>query len=1316
MKTFEDFTGKYQLAKTLKFGLEPIGETLDNIVKHGFLEQDQHRAESYLEVKKIIDKYHKYFIASTLHDCKLLLTDNNSKDSLEEYYYYYHLGNKTEAQKKEFVLIQSKLRKQIVECLTKDDRFKRIDKKELIKEDLLSFIEDDREAVLVKEFADFTTYFTGFHENRKNMYSDEEKSTAIAYRLIHENLPRFIDNITVFEKAVAVPEIAAQLATLYSDLELYLNVSSIAQIFTLPYFSDTLTQTQIEVYNAVIGGKTEKGAKVKVKGLNEYINLYNQKQSDKRNRLPKLKPLYKQILSDREAVSWLPEAFKNDDQVLENIEKCYQELRNSVFEKKGEGEHSLKQLLYDLSQYDLSKVYIKNDQQLTDISQRMFGSWGVIEKAIAHDYGVNNPMKANDKYEKYEEKKTKYIKSQSSFSIQYINNCLDQLLGDDSKHVEDYFAELGAINTKTEQKENLFAQIANAYTDVKDLLNTAYPEKKSLIQDKENVAKIKTLLDAIKNLQHFVKPLLGDGTEPEKDERFYGEFTPLWDDLNQMTALYNKVRNYMTQKPYSKEKIKLFFENKGQFMGGWVDSQTEKSDNGTQAGSYLFRSLNSIGEYDYYLGVSSDSKLFRKKNGAKGKFEILDYYQIKSKSVYGSCYAGEEGFDKDKEILSKCIKEFVSQIQDNKIRLSISDDFSKLKAVDSSKGITPKALIDVLKDKYIGQLLLLLNDPTFSNENTRVIELLRQTILNLKRIPKAASYNDKTFVLFTEVQDVIEELCEEKVFGYFPIHDDEISLAMARDKKPLLLFKITNKDLSYADTFSKGLRKNRGTENLHTLYMKALLSDDQSVLDIGTGAIYYRKATVGLKKEPTHVRNLPINNKNILNEKKQSQFTYDLIKDRRYTYDSFKLHLSVDLNYNSPKKYNITPEVNEYLKESTDTHIIGIDRGERHLLYLSVIDTKGNIKEQYSLNEIVNEYNGNTYKTDYHSLLDAKEDKRNEARKSWQSIENIKELKEGYLSQVVHKITTLMVKYKAIVVLEDLNFGFMRGRQKVEKQVYQKFEKMLIDKLNYLVDKKLTPTEAGGLLKAYQLTSKFESFQKLGKQSGFLFYIPAWNTSKIDPVTGFVNLFDTHYESVDKAKAFFSKFDAVRYNTEKGFFEFSFDYTNFTQKAEGTKTKWMICTFGNRVETFRNPDKNSEWDNKEVCLTDEFKALFMSFGIDGNSNLKEAIANQDSKEFFAKLYRLLKLTLQMRNSKTGTDIDYLVSPVPDNKGNFYDSRICDDSLPANADANGAYNIARKGLWAIRQIKKAVDLKKVKLAISNKEWLHFAQTKPYLEED
>lgn len=44
----------------------------------------------------------------------------------------------------------------------------------------------------------------------------------------------------------------------------------------------------------------------------------------------------------------------------------------------------------------------------------------------------------------------------------------------------------------------------------------------------------------------------------------------------------------------------------------------------------------------------------------------------------------------------------------------------------------------------------------------------------------------------------------------------------------------------------------------------------------------------------------------------------------------------------------------------------------------------------------------------------------------------------------------------------------------------------------------------------------------------------------------------------------------------------------------------------------------------------------------------------------------------------------------------------------HADANGAYNIARKGLWVIEQIKHADDLTKIKLAISNKEWMRYAQ--------
>ena len=292
----------------------------------------------------------------------------------------------------------------------------------------------------------------------------------------------------------------------------------------------------------------------------------------------------------------------------------------------------------------------------------------------------------------------------------------------------------------------------------------------------------------------------------------------------------------------------------------------------------------------------------------------------------------------------------------------------------------------------------------------------------------------------------------------------------------------------------------------------------------------------------------------------------------------------------------------------------------------------------------------------------------------------------------------------------------MRGRQKIERQVYEKFEKMLIDKLNCYVDKQKDADEIGGILHPLQLTNKFESFRKLGKQSGWLFYIPAWNTSKIDPVTGFVNMLpDVKYENIDKARCFFYKFDIIRYNKEKDWFELIFDYDNFTEKAKDTQTKWTLCTYGTRIRTFRNPAKNNQWDSEEIVLTDEFKKVFAEAGIDINGNLKEAICSLTEKKHLEPLMHLMKLLLQMRNSKTGTEIDYLLSPVADENGNFYDSRNNVSTLPKDADANGAYNIARKGLWAIRKIRSTPKGEKLNLAISNREWLQFAQQKPYLDE-
>lgn len=1290
MTQLKRFTRVYPISKTLRFELKPIGKTLDFIKGSGLLEQDKHRAESYVKVKEIIDKYHKSFIDSVLDEFSLGRNSQGEKNSLEEFYFYYMNKSKDEAHKLNFEAIQKNLRKQIAESFTKRDKFNRIYKQELIKEDLVNFVTEEKDRALINEFRDFTTYFTGFHENRKNMYSSDDKSTAIAYRLIHENLPKFIDNMSVFDKIAASP-VAEQFAELYANFKECLNVSEIAEMFKLEYFNKVLTQKQIDIYNAILGGKVLDDG-TKIKGLNEYINLYNQQQKEKSNRLPKLRPLFKQILSDRNAISWLPERFSSDDETLEAIQKAYQELDEQVFNRKKGGEHSLKELLQMLDDYNLDKIYLRNDSQITDISNKVFGQYGIISKALLEKLKLENPKKSKKETdEAYEERLNKKLKSQGSISIAQINESVQNMGIEIQCPIQKYFATIGVINTEAMSEENIFNQIEMAYAEVKDLLNTPYPPSKNLAQDNVNVEKIKHLLDTIKALQHFVKPLLGDGTESEKDEKFYGEFTTLWEELDKITPLYNMVRNHITRKPYSTEKIKLNFEN-STLMDGW-DLNKE------QANTTVILRKDGL----YYLAIMN-----KKHNRV---------FDVENLPTNGECYEKMEYklFDDLAKMIPKC----TTQLNDVKFHfLTHETPYVIKKNVFNSEFVITKEEFELNNLLYNGkkkfQIDYLRQTGDFDGYKDALNKWIHFCLRFLSQYKSTMIYDITPFQVESKINSYnsVGEFYSEINLYLYNISFRNVSadyIDSLVEEGKIYLFQIYNKDFS---PFSKG------TPNLHTLYWK-MLFDKRNLSDVvyklnGEAEVFYRESSIEAKS-PTHPANEPIKNKNISNKRPYSTFAYDLIKNKRYTVDKFQFHVPITINFKSTGSNNINQSVNEYIQQNDDLHIIGIDRGERHLLYLTVIDMKGQIREQYSLNEIVNVYKENDYSTNYHDLLLKREDERMKARQSWQTIESIKELKEGYLSQVIHKISELMVKYNAIVVLEDLNMGFMRGRQKVESSVYQKFEKMLIDKLNYLADKKINPEDEGGILNAYQLTSKFTSFQKIGKQSGFLFYTQAWNTSKIDPVTGFVNLFDTRYETREKAKVFFSKFDFIRYNAKNDWFEFGFDYNNFTAKAEGTRTNWTLCTVGKRIETFRDENQNSQWVSKEVNLTDKFKDFFAKYQIDINDNLKESITQQNNAGFFNEILNLFKLTLQMRNSMIGTDVDYLQSPVANAEGVFYNSETCSDSLPKNADANGAYNIARKGLWIVRKIKSSNDLKKLSLVISNKEWLQFAQNKPYLND-
>ena len=1253
MNNITDFNGLYPLSKTLRFELIPQGKTKEFIEQKGLLIKDEERAEKYKKVKKIIDEYHKDFIEKSLNGL--------SVDGLNDYCDLYLKSNKEDKDKKAFDKEKEKLRKQIANAFKANEKFKTLFAKELIKEDLMIFA-DEQGREYVKEFKDFTTYFSGFHQNRENMYVAEEKATAIAYRLIHENLPKFIDNIKIFEKIKnEAPELINQLNQVLSEMEEIVQGKTLEEIFSLNYFNQTLTQTGIDLYNIVIGGRTPEENKIKIKGLNEYINTdFNQKQTDKKKKQPKFKQLYKQILSDRHSVSFMPESFENDNQLLESIEKFY---TNELLHYSTEGRsinifEAIKNAVGNLSSFNLSKIYLRSDTSLTDISQKIFGDWGVISKALQDYYEKANPLKPKEKQEKFEERKDKWLKQ--DIDIKTLQTAIDLCENETVKEKNDgnviigYFAKFGMNN---ESKIDLMQIIHQNYNIIKDLLNTPFPESEKLGSNKELVSLIKSFLDSIMNVIHFVKPLSLKDSDKEKDEAFYSLFTALFEQLNHTISLYNQVRNYLTQKAYSTEKIKLNFEN-STLMDGW--DLNKEADNTT----IILRKDNL-----FYLGIMD------KKNNHVFQHvpEMTDNEPHYDKMIYKLLPGANKMLP----------KVFFSESRIAEFKPS-DEIINNYKNETHKKG-------DNFNLQHCRSLIDFFKESINKHEDWKRF--------NFKFSP-TSTYQDLSG-FYREVEHQGYKITYKNI----PVSFIE---SLVNEGK-LYLFQIYNKDFS---PFSKG------KPNLHTLYWK-MLFNEENLNDVvyklnGQAEVFYRRSSIKESNKITHKANEVLTNKNPDNKKTTSKFDYDIIKDKRYTLDKFQFHVPITMNFKADGILNINQKVNEFLKNNSDVNIIGIDRGERHLLYYTLINQKGEILEQDTLNVIANE----KQKVDYHNLLDKKEGIRAEARKDWGTIETIKELKEGYLSQVIHKLTDVMVKNNAIIVMEDLNFGFMRGRQKVEKQVYQKFEKMLIDKLNYLVDKNKSNNEHGGVLRALQLANKFESFKSMGKQNGFIFYVPAWNTSKMDPVTGFVNLFDTRYENIEKAKTFFNKFNSIHYNQTKGYFEFEFDYNNYTAKAEGSKTHWKVCTTNENRYVWNKTLNNGKGGQELYKVTEKIEDLFGKNNIlyGKGEDLKSQITNINSADFFKAMLKHLSVTLSLRHNNGEKGIeekDYILSPVANSKGEFYDSSKANISKPQNADANGAYNIARKGLWVIEQINKTDDLKKIKLAISNKEWLRFAQDKEYL---
>ena len=1357
MNTLSKFTQQYKLSKTLRFelkpcdaqgqpitGIESIADYKNNVLTE-VVNNDRQRAKDYETVKLLIDDYHRAHIEKSLQVSQLSNGDrilelkgktilNASEfDDAEDLYKNLSSANNDTATK-DWESCQEGLRKKIKSALNCDTN---LFKKELLTKSLPQFIKargdyEEQKNVLTT-FARFATYFTGFHENRKNMYVDAEQATAIPFRVINDNLPKFYQNIAILNRIEKNhPDLHEQLCDQANIKALQsLDVTSLQDLFTPKSFINIMSQTGIDAFQQIIGDTVDANREHE-KGLKVLINLYTQQiekkltdasDDDKAELLRELRnlkkckfiSLFKQILSEREQSSYIPEGFESDAQLLSELSEYFSNLG-----KHKQAIQNTLSSLFPQASVELNRVYIKTER-IGELSSKLYGNRQLLEEAINNLAEETHPLPEKGKNkgvltEALQKRREQFIKK--PISVQDLNTVLlDQQIREEKSEQIPTNKKLKDSASLQERLSQLLAYIDESLKELDDharspadkveeltnkLLKT---NTKEIHRDRrlpsaersngglgyQQIALIKEALDDCLSVTqtlshlHLVKNRKSIDL-PNADPAFYAEFTDVFETFQDVTlTLYNKARNYLSKKPYKRDQFKINFD-KPTLLDGWdVNKETDNL-------SVLFKK-----DGLFYLGImkQSASKSFNYVptiNDTNAK--KLETKQNLSDSIIAG--DNDEHYEKMSYKLLPGASKMLLKVFFSKSRIDFfapSEDIIRIRntASHTKSGTPQKGFTKVDFDL---------------NDCHKMIDFFKQSI------EKHSEWREYNFKF-----EPTKSYPDLSAF-YKSVEDQGYVISFDRIKASYIEQLITSNDLHLFQIYNKDFSKySKGKENLHTMYWRSLF-EAKNIKDVvtklnGQAEIFFREQTLKRTETTIHKSNQPIENKNTNNPKKTSSFSYDIVKDRRFTVDKFFFHVPISLNFKAadPRFFNL--KINQQLSASTTSHIIGIDRGERNLLAYCVIDQSGNIIEKGDINKIETDQG---YSVDYHAKLETKEKQRDAARKSWGEIENIKELKAGYLSHVVHKVACLIEKFDASVCLEDLNFGFKRGRFKVEKQVYQKFEKALIDKLNYLVFKDKEESNPGHYLNAYQLTAPFESFQKLGKQSGILYYVTAAHTSKICPASGFINFLDLKYKSLGRSKEFFEKIESFHFNADKGRFELSFDYTKMGSLAERApttgQTAWRLGTHGDLRYRNVKDQQTNRWSSIKVDSTKEIADILEEFNILGGDmvDLRPQILEltKSPSKFYNKLFKALNTAFSMRQSKTGTPEDFILSPVILDDGSWFDSRNEDNAYPKDADENGAYHIALKGLWNLTKMREDEKYQKSVPPLKTIDWVPFAQ--------
>ncbi len=1360
--SFKEMTNQFSLQKTLRFELryaDLFPETKNLLETGGIFERDKVRAEKYKLTKPWIDRFHREFIIDALKDFKF-----SDLESYRKILKAHLTDKKSKDIQKKLEKIEGGLRSEIRDSfdnaaarlqVENTDHIKKSNTDALFEASIFKVLENkykDEDGVIIDGanifdgWNNWAGYFDKFFQTRKNFYSTGEESTAIAFRIINQNLRRFIQNI---EKYESIKEKVVDLLKAEKNLDVNFD-----EVFSLHNYNTCLLQDGIDAYNRAIGGFVDEKTDAKIPGINQLVNEYRQKTKEK---LGFLTMLDKQIHSEKDAFM---EAIEDDEELLGYINN---------FTKGADYKFSAMRKLFlniaqDQSQYNLEKIYISSNEFVRS-GTRWFFDFETIQNKLL-ETGKSKAWKDIYKTRGLGGFKFDKDKSEIKYPSHIISKHLAGVLGDLSGNTDllnkrysiaeekpkrlrgidfslqgiagFFYAFLFEIEKQFERVQVIDGASENATELIGYDVFRPEIDHVTTQNISQNKSVIKNYFDSSLHIYQIIKYFAPEKKRQwlealELDDNFYNDantgLKSVFYDENAMSKSaydlivreYNLVRNYLTQKPYSTDKWLLKFDTQT-LAKGW-DRNKEKDN-----ASIILRK-----DGRYYLGIMhpNSKDLFLPKNQKEYAgigFEKMAYAQMASpskdiqnflvidgKTVRKTGRKDRDGVNRQLErIKDEFLPQKINNIRKQKTYLKSNENFSVQDA---------NMFIDYYKDRLIDY------------------------------------YKGRFEFLFRDIYSDFKEFSDHVGEQTYWIKFEDVSetfLAEKSRKGEIYIFEIQNKDWNLKDGQPK-----EGAKNLQTVYWEGLFDDVNKqknfVLKLGGLAELFFRPKTPKEKWRYKVRD-KITNKyifSILNETTgkiepiKENYPGAIVDKKRFTEDKMFFHCPITLNRTAPTAYSkddgmssVLPDLNQAVQnvireQKQPMRIIGIDRGEKHLAYISVIDEDGKILLSKTLN-------GN-----YAEVLAERAKDRIRSRQDWSDVEQIKDTKKGFVSHMVHEVVSMALEYNAVIALEKLNFGFKQKRSAIEKSIYQQFEKQLLQKLSLVVDKKiLYADDVGGVLNALQLASPISAMRDIGHQDGIVFFVPAEYTSSTDPVTGWRK--HIYLNSGEKLKEHFENRDIVLYyNEEQCSHIFKYDQKTFDTNL--STYPWEMRVYTPRIVRFKS--EQGYWDTKKMDkdlldylfnawnFTDEEKKssdisrIISTKLSNGELDEKKDWRNGPKKRkesFFDGLLYILNQVQNMRNStsessknKTNRNAaDYIASPVVGGLITYADTYTNEEFTREkllslykgdnkeefvnefNADALGAYNIARKGLMMLERIKN--NSEKPDLFIKRQDWDKWAQ--------